>query len=230
MDIKLHYIEKGTGKPLILLHGNDEDHTYFKHQIEAFSKVFKVIAIDTRGHGLSPRGTAPFTIAQFAEDLHSFIEEQKIESPHLLGFSDGGNIALVFAIKYSHQIDKLILNGANLDTTGVKRFYQIPIEIGYRIAKFFAKKNEKAIRNAEILNLMVNEPNIDKEDLQKIKNKTLVIVGTNDMIKESHTKLIYDHLPHAELALIKGNHFIAIKNPDEFNKRIFQFLNHKKLD
>lgn len=228
MDIHLHYTEQGNGKPLILLHGNGENHTYFSHQIEAFSQKFRVIAVDTRGHGNSPRGTAPFTIVQFAEDLHAFMLEHKIDKAHLLGFSDGGNIALYFVLKYPQMVDKLILNGANLCTAGVKRTVQFPVEIGYRIAKLFSRSSEKALKNTEILGLMVNEPNIATEELHHIQNKTLVIVGTKDMIKESHSRLIYDNLPNAELAFVDGNHFIADKNPDDFNKRVLEFLKDER--
>ena len=66
MDIALYYQEKGNQEPFILLHGNGEDGTYFRHQIEYFSRRYRVIALDTRGHGKSPRGTAPFTIAQIS--------------------------------------------------------------------------------------------------------------------------------------------------------------------
>lgn len=59
MDIRLYYEKAGDGEPLILLHGNGEDGTYFKHQMEYFSKDYRVIAIDTRGHGKSPRGEKP---------------------------------------------------------------------------------------------------------------------------------------------------------------------------
>lgn len=224
IDIQLHYIEQGSGQPLILLHGNGESHDYFVHQIEFFAKNYRVIAIDTRGHGGSPRGTAPFTIAQFTEDLLDFMDQHDIANAHLLGFSDGGNIALAFALKYPDKVDKLILNGANLNPKGVKRSVQIPIEIGYKIAKHFAKSDPKALKNAEMLSLMVNEPNIDAKELQKITNKTLVIAGTNDMIKQSHTKLIYQNLPNAELVFIKGNHFIANQNPVEFNRSVKEFL------
>src|SRR5699024_3144062 len=75
-DIQLYSIERGTGEPLILLHGNGEESRYFARQIRHFAKTRKVIAIDTRGHGQSPRGNAPFTIRQFAEDLHDFMEEK----------------------------------------------------------------------------------------------------------------------------------------------------------
>ena len=66
MDIEHHYIEQGKGFPLILLHGNGEDGSYFVHQMKPFAQRFRVIAIDTRGHGKTPRGEAPFTIRQFA--------------------------------------------------------------------------------------------------------------------------------------------------------------------
>ena len=224
MDIKLNYIEKGSGEPLILLHGNGEDNSYFKHQIDEFSQQFRVITINTRGHGLSPRGNAPFTITRFAEDLHFFMEDNNISKANILGFSDGGNIALAFVLKYPLMVDKLILNGANLNPSGVKKSVQLPIEIGYKIAKIFSKKNANAMKNAEMLGLMVNEPNISVSELQKVKNKTLVIVGTKDMIKKSHTQLIYDNLHNAELAFIDGDHFIANKNPEAFNLRVRNFL------
>ena len=75
MDIKLNYREQGDGYPLILLHGNGEDSSCFRHQLEYFSKEYRVIAIDTRGQGESPRGTAPFTFEQFAQDLEDFMDE-----------------------------------------------------------------------------------------------------------------------------------------------------------
>lgn len=114
MDIRLCCVEAGEGFPLVLLHGNGEDHTYFKRQMGPFSQHFRVIAVDTRGHGESPRGTAPFTLEQFAEDLKEFLDGRSITRCHLLGFSDGGNIALLFALKYPEYVEKLILNGADL--------------------------------------------------------------------------------------------------------------------
>ena len=86
MDIKLNYIEQGQGQPLILLHGNGESCNYFEHQIPFFSKDYRVIAIDTRGHGQSPRGEKPFTIQQFAEDLHDFMDEKGMEKAIYLAF------------------------------------------------------------------------------------------------------------------------------------------------
>ncbi len=224
MDIRHHYIEKGSGAPLILLHGNGENCGYFKGQIDVFAERYHVYAIDTRGHGKTPRGEKPFTIRQFAEDLLDFMNDQRIEKTHLLGFSDGGNIAMVFAMKYPDRVDRLILNGANLNPAGVKRSTQIPIEIGYRIAKKFSEKSDSARLNAEMLGLMVNDPNVTTDELKTIKAKTLVIAGTNDMILEAHTRLIAECIPDSQLVFIKGDHFIANKKPEEFNQAVLGFL------
>ena len=223
-DIQLHYIEQGQGEPLILLHGNGESCDYFEHQIPCFSVDYRVIAIDTRGHGHSPRGETPFTIVQFAEDLHDFMDEKGIDKAILLGFSDGGNIALTFALKYPDRVERMIVDGANLFPSGVKPLYQWPIEIGYRIAKLFAKKAEKAKQNAEMLGLMVNEPHIEPSELAALTMPVLVVAGTKDMIKEKHTRLIYKSLPNAQLSIIEGDHFVANKNAMAFNKVVSEFL------
>lgn len=226
MDISLYYKEQGKGEPLILLHGNGEDGTYFVNQIGFFSDQYRVIAVDTRGHGKSPRGTAPFTMEQFADDLYELMNELQIPGAVILGFSDGANIAMKFALKYPQKVTALILNGGNLDTKGVRRRIQIPIEIGYKMAKCFAAKSREAKRNMEILGLMVHEPNIEPDSLHSIQIPTLVIAGTRDMIKQSHTELIAASIPGAKLVIVEGSHFIANKKPEEFNKEVGNFLNN----
>lgn len=223
-DISLCYTMQGAGPPLLLLHGNGEDGSYFSHQINCFSRRYTVYAIDTRGHGKTPRGTAPFTIAQFAEDLLDFVDEQDLAQVRLLGFSDGANIALSFALTNPERVRRLVLNGANLDPSGVKPSVQIPIILGYKLASLFAKRDPKARRNAELLGLMVNHPHIDPAALEDLYVPTLVIAGTRDMIKDSHTVLIANSLPNSRLEIIAGDHFIAAKNPDAFNEAVAEFL------
>ena len=223
-DIHLNYVEKGAGDALILLHGNGESLDYFAGQIGFFARFYRVIALDTRGHGASPRGSAPFTIRQFAEDLRAFMDEQNIDSAHILGFSDGGNIALSFALKYPQRVRKLILNGANLDPLGVKLHVQIPIVLGYHLARLFAGKRPEARKKMELLGLMVNEPRFAPQDLRRLELPALVIAGDRDMIRDRHTRLIADSLPNARLAILKGNHFIANQNPEEFNRVVAEFL------
>lgn len=224
MDIQLNYQEAGTGTPFLLLHGNGEDHTYFRHQIEYFRTRYRVIALDTRGHGKSPRGTAPFTIEQFSPDLWGFMTAHEIAQAVILGFSDGANIAMEFAMAHPQMVRALILNGGNLDPSGVKRTTQLPIELGYRIARRFAARSEDARKNAEMLGLMVNEPHIRPRDLSGITAPTLVLCGARDMIRESHTRKIAQSLQNARLAILRGTHFIASQRPAEFNRAVDDFL------
>ena len=228
MDIRHHYIEKGQGEPLILLHGNGGSGEYFHGQMDVFAGQYHVYAVDTRGHGKTPRGDRPFTIRQFADDLLCFMDEHGIARAHLLGFSDGGNIAMVFAMRYPDRVGRLILNGANLDTKGVKRSVQIMIEIGYRMAKRSSGRSDSARANAEMLGLMVNDPDVRPEELRAIRARTLVIAGTRDLIREAHTRLIADSIPDSRLVLIRGTHFIAEKKPEEFNRAVLGFLQERE--
>lgn len=224
MDIKLYYFEKGNNIPFILLHGNGGNGTYFKHQINYFSDRYRMIALDTRGHGKSPRGYAPFSIEQFSCDLNEFMEEHKITKAIILGFSDGANIAMKFAIKHPNKVKALILNGGNLNPKGVKAIIRLLLKIGYTITRLFAFKSSKANKSAEMLGLMVNEPNIDANELSQIIAPTLVICGTKDMIREHHTKQIANNIPKARLSIIKGNHYIANKCYRTFNNEVEHFL------
>lgn len=224
MEIKLSFTEAGSGAPLILLHGNGEDGTYFAPHIAALARHFRVIALDTRGHGKSPRGSAPFTIGQFARDLRDFMDAQGIDKASLLGFSDGGNIALTFALEHPKRVDRLILNGANLDPSGVKRSVQIPIVLGYGLTAVLARFSPEAARRAELLRLMVREPHIRPSELGRITAPTLVIAGTHDMIREKHTRLIARSLPNALLEIIPGDHFVARTHPEDFRRAVEAFL------
>lgn len=225
----LNYIEDGVGFPLILLHGNGESSDYFQKQTDYFKNSYRVIAVDTRGHGRSPRGTAPFTLVQFADDLKEFLDSIGIEKCHMLGFSDGANIALLFASKYPDYIHRLILNGADLSPSGVKRSVQIPIVFGYGMVSFISLFDRKAIQKKEMLGLMVTQPDIKTEELRKLKMPVLVIVGTNDMIKDSHSELISASIPDCRFIRIDGDHFIAAKNSEPFNRAVEAFLKGESL-
>lgn len=229
-DTFLHYTRQGIGPPLLLLHGNGEDSSYFVNQMDAFSFLYTVYAIDTRGHGQSPRGDAPFTMEQFAQDLLEFMDARRMKKANILGFSDGGNIALTFALAHPERVDRLILNGANLQPSGVKFQVQAPIVLGYWAASLFAKFSPKAKQKAEILGLMVKEPHIPAEALKKLCMPTLIIVGTRDMIRDEHTLLIASSLPQGRMEMIVGDHFIAAKNPDEFNQAVAAFLADTRSD
>ncbi len=224
MDIHLNVVERGTGFPLVLLHGNGEDHTYFERQMEPFARRWRVLAVETRGHGSSPRGTAPFTLEQFADDLRDCLEERGIRKCHLLGFSDGGNIAILFALKYPQYLDRLVLNGANLFPEGVVEEEQKVYEARWRELGALPVLTEAERREWELLDLMVTQPQIDPAALKALTMPVLVVAGEKDLIREDHTRLIAASIPGSVLRILPGDHFIARRNAESFNETVLAFL------
>ena len=224
MPFGLYYTEKGFGTPLVLLHGNGENGEYFKNQIDYFAKKYRVIAVDTRGHGKSPRGNKPFRLETFADDLKSFLDENNLKRVNLLGFSDGGNIAIIFTLKYPDYVNKLAVNGANLFPSGLKAGFLLPVKLLYGLFYFPARFNKRVKRRLELLALMAKEPDILPEQLNDIKCPVLVMAGTRDLIKEKHTRLIAGSVPNSRLCFLKGDHSIAKTNSLEYNKTVEKFL------
>lgn len=218
------YYEKGEGEPLILLHGNGEDSSIFNKFAERFSKKFRVIAIDTRGHGKTPKGDGPFSLYQFAEDLNDFMDYHKIEKANILGFSDGGNIAMIFAEKYPEKVIKLILNGANSKPSGMKTIVHLEMWAVYFISFVLSAFSEKYANIKELYRIMLYEPHISAEELGSISAPALVLAGTEDMIKESESKFISRNIPDSKLVYVLGGHFILKDNFKDYCYAVDKFL------
>ena len=210
---------------LILLHGNGEDHTYFVKQIPAFSPHFRLVLMDTRGQGQSTGGDGELNFSVFAADLLALMDHLQIAKAHLLGFSDGGNLALTFALAHPERVQSLILNGANLEPGGVKLSTQLPIVLGYGCCRLLSPFSHKARQNGALLGLMVNHPHIPPQALAALTMPALVIVGERDMIRDRHSQLIARSLPNAQFVRIPGgDHFCAAKCPEVFNHAVLSFL------
>lgn len=210
---------------LILLHGNGEDHTYFVKQIPAFSPHFRLVLMDTRGQGQSTGGDGELNFSVFAADLLALMDHLQIAKAHLLGFSDGGNLALTFALAHPERVQSLILNGANLEPGGVKLSTQLPIVLGYGYCRLLSPFSHKARQNGAVLGLMVNHPHIPPQALAALTMPALVIVGERDMIRDRHSQLIARSLPNAQFVRIPGgDHFCAAKCPEVFNHAVLSFL------
>ena len=222
MDIQLHYTKTGRGPALLLLHGNGEDGSYFTHQVEEFSRAFTVYAVDTRGHGRSPRGTAPFTLSQFADDLTAFMDAQGLEAADILGFSDGGNIALLFALRYPQRVRRLIANAANLFPEGMEAW--VLEELTQEHRRLAHADTPQLLHQKQLLELMLRQPHIDPAELETLTMPVLVIAGDRDMIRADHTHLIADSIPNARLVILPGDHSLAAAAPAAFNAAVRTFF------
>ena len=224
MDIELYYTEKGEGEPFIMLHGNVENGSVFEKEIDYFSKKYRVIAIDTRGHGRSPMGEEPFSLYQFAEDLKDFMDEHEIKRANILGFSDGGNIALIFASKYPERVVRLIANGSNTKPSGMKFVVHAAIRMNYILYSILSAFSQKYVQKKMLMKLMLDEPHISAEELGNISAPSLVLVGTNDLIKEKESRYIQKNIPNSEIVFVLGNHFIVKNNVKDYIYAVEHFL------
>lgn len=190
-NIELFYTKTGTGKPMILLHGNGESIQIFDQLIEKLKDNYTVYAIDSRGHGNSTK-VNELDYESMAKDIALFIQELQLDKPILYGFSDGGIIGLMIAATYPDLLSKLIISGANTIPAGIKRSYFFLFRMIYL---FTRNRNYK---------LMITQPNITKEELGYINIETLVLAGSKDMIEDKHTKYIAKSIPNSKLLILQG--------------------------
>lgn len=211
-NVKLFYEKIGSGHPLLLLHGNGEDHTIFNVLVKSLSKQYTCYLIDTRGHGKSSK-VSDYHYDDMMEDVYQFITALSLEKPYLLGFSDGGIVGLLLAYRYPYIINKYIICGANLYPQGIKDKELLKMHIQY-----FFTRNTK-------LKLILSEPNITLNDLLKIEALIVIISGSKDLIKTSHTNEIVSGIRNVNQIVMEGyNHTSYIINNDILKEIVINFL------
>jgi len=192
--IDLYYEQAGQGPPLILLHGNGESHRIFRRATAQFADSYTVYAIDSRSHGRSTR-VKELHYADMAEDVAAFIDALGLERPCLYGFSDGGIIGLLLAIKYPGLLSRLAASGANLNPQSLSKGF-----LRFARAMYFLTRGCK-------WKLMLTEPDISLEELSRIEAPTLVLAGGRDIVETGHSQAIAAAIPGARLRILPGeNH------------------------
>ncbi len=213
--VNLYYEVYGSGMPIILVHGNSETHQIFDVLIDKLKEDYKVYAVDSRCHGKSEK-TKTISYDLMAEDMIEFIKKLKITKPIFYGFSDGGIIGLLIAIKEPKLLSKLIVSGANLNPNGMSKSMLIVSKIGY-----FITRNK-------LFKMMIQEPNITIKDLEKIEVSTYILAGEKDVIKEEHTRLIAKNIKNSTLEIIpKENHSSYIVHSEKIYNIIKYILSKK---
>lgn len=227
---KLYYEIYGKGTPFLFLHGNGQDGTYFSQQITFFQKKYTVYVIDSRGHGNSTSLNLPLTFERMAEDLNELLAHEKIDKTHILGFSDGANVAMLFAAKYPERVDHLILNAGNLSVSGLKTYGLFLTYCEYFFWKSCSRFSKRAKQHLAITDLLLHDPLPDPSLLMNITSPTLVIAGDHDIIKKSETETIARLIPHASLNIVShASHALARNKPAIFNQILQDFLGGNRL-
>lgn len=190
-SVTLHYEQAGNGRPLILLHGNGESSAIFDKAIPLLAERFTVYAVDSRGHGQSSP-VSEYHYADMAQDVADFIRLLGLERPIVDGFSDGGIIALLLAIRHPDMVGGIIGSGVNVRPDGLKRRW------------LWLMRLQQLFRPSPLTKLMLTEPNITDDELRTIRCPAVITAGSRDMLRQAHMRHIAEVIPGGRYLLLKG--------------------------
>jgi len=232
-DVELYYQIHGEGSPLILLHGGLGHGGHWTNQLSDLSDNYKVITVDSRGHGRSTMSEQQISFALMASDIIALMDYLKIERAHIVGWSDGGNIGLYLAIHHPERLIKVVASGANYSPSGVRS------DVGEN-QKFLSYIGD-AIEDYQVLSpdpsnwdaffgnigqMWASEPDFTVEQLGSIAVPVLLLDGESDeAIYTEHTIEMASLIPTAQLTFVPGTgHFGMWEKPAEINSAILDFL------
>jgi pimeloyl-ACP methyl ester carboxylesterase len=223
---KTYYETYGTGKPMLLIHGNGGSIASFKYQIPYFSNEYRVIAVDSRSQGRSIDDNDSLSFEMMADDLNGLLDTLHVDSCYVLGWSDGGINGLLLAMRHPEKVKKLAVTGANLwpDSTAIE-----PDVVRGDMKEYTSLKEKQLTSSAKhdfkLLRLDCLEPHIATGQLNKISCPVLVIGGDHDLILPAHTMLIAQSIPESYLWILPNSgHATLIEHKDLFNATVSEFF------
>jgi pimeloyl-ACP methyl ester carboxylesterase len=225
--IRLYAEEYGEGKPLLLLHGNGGSISSMSTIIPYFSKKYRTIILDSRAHGNSIDSGDSLSFEMMADDVVYLLDQMRIDSTYIIGWSDGGIIALEIALRHPEKIRKLASTGANLwpDSTAVIPSIWMDEKKYYDSQKHIPKKTNDEKNSWKVFMLDWEQPNISLTSIRKIQTPSLIICGDHDLIRIEHTVRIFQNIPKAELWILpNSSHGTLIEHPSEFCEAVDQFF------
>lgn len=221
--VSLYYEIYGEGEPLLMIHGNGNSMSGFIGNVEDLAKHYKVIFVDCRGRGASSYNkNIELTFDLQIEDLNQFLDKLNIQKTHIVGWSDGGILALLMAIQHPEKVDKIVSMAGNIFPEGCVDLDKMKEIRDNLVKNNVDHKNDLAI---DLYNLDINYPNLKYDDLNVIKAKTLIMAGDHDEIKNEHTVKMFEAIPEAQLAIVpNSSHYLPSQNPKLFNEIVLRFL------
>jgi pimeloyl-ACP methyl ester carboxylesterase len=222
----MYYETYGKGEPLLIIHGNGGSISDFLYQIPFFSKSYKVILADSRAQGKSTDTGDSLSYEMMSDDLNALLDTLGLDSCFVIGWSDGGINGLLLAMRNPKKVKKLAVTGANLwpDTTAVDPFiYKSVMKYIDSIKKM--TQTPKIKNDLKLMHLLVYEPHITIEQINKIQCPTLVIGGDHDILLPKHTLLIAESIPRSYLWILPNSgHSTPVTYKDQFNEVVIDFF------
>lgn len=233
-NVRIWYAVFGHGRPVILLHGGLANSNYWGNQIRALDKHYKVVVMDSRGHGRSTRDKTPYGYDLMASDVLGLMNYLKINKAAIVGWSDGAIIGLDIAMHHPERVAKLFAFAANSDPSGVADTAKSPVfnafiaRAGHEYARLSATPTQYRAFVAQITKMWQTQPHWTASDLEKIHVPTWIVDGDHDeAIKRENTEFMAAHIPGAGLLILpEVSHFAFLQDPVQFNEALLHFLAH----
>ncbi|HEY3910858.1 MAG TPA: alpha/beta hydrolase [Stellaceae bacterium] len=236
--IKIWYATFGNGEPVILLHGGLANSNYWGHQVRALEPYYRVIVMDSRGHGRSTRDQRPYSYDLMADDVIGLMNFLHIPRAAIVGWSDGAIIGLDIAQRYPDRLSKLFAFAANSNPSGVADIAKSPVFNAFiaRAAKEYAALSPTPTQYkqfvAQIEKMWATQPNWSAADLHKITTPLWIVDADHDeAIKRQNTEFMAASIPDAGLLIEPDvSHFAFLQDPEQFSTDLLHFLAHVKGD
>lgn len=191
-EVYLFYDVYGDGPPLILLHGNGEDHHIFDAIGARLASHYRLYALDSRNHGRSER-TDRYDYGVMADDLLAFIQALELAPVRILGFSDGAIVSLLLALRRSEVVSKMALLGVNLSPRDFTAETYAEIEQAYK------KTCDPLCK------LMLEQPDIPLDALKSVQISTLIVGAEHDIYRSGLFHDITTAMPAAQVLILQGH-------------------------
>jgi pimeloyl-ACP methyl ester carboxylesterase len=221
---RLFYATAGQGRPVLLLHGggNTVDGSFSK-QLDAFAKTHAIVAPEQVGHGHTPDIEGPLTYGAMADDTAALLDELKMKDVDVVGWSDGGNIALILAVRRPDLVRRIVVSGANFSPQGLPASDLAQMTEADKHPPSSMKKFDRKLNHMWLTSPTPQE--LSPQLLAKIEKPVIVMAGDHDAIVLEHTLALYRALPQARLCILPNTtHGTFISRPEWVNAIVLSFF------
>jgi len=200
--------------------------------VRALASRYRVIVMDSRGHGRTTRNAAPYGYDLMASDVIGLLDYLKIRKVALVGWSDGAIVGLDIAMHHPERLSKLFAFAANIDPSGVSDIQHSPTFIAYiaRAGKEYERLSPTPKEYAKFVDAITHmwnsQPHWTKADFQRVAVPVWIVDGDHDeAINHDQPRTMADWTPGAGLLIEPDvSHFAFIQDPVQFNRDLTHFL------
>ncbi len=225
-DISIYYETYGSGTPVLVLHGGGFSLEGMGNQIRALAPRYLVIAPDSRGQGRSTDSDTALSYSMMADDMLKLLDHIHVKRADIVGWSDGGIIALDIALHHPERVGRIVVIGADYDAAGLVATIggaTPPAPLTYR--RIAPDPKHWPVLYRKLITLWATQPHYTLDELRRIEAPALIIAGEFDIVKREYTDQLARAIPVSEECIVPGGtHGVIWEKRDIVNAKILQFL------